>query len=66
MKLPPRIQYLLIAALALAAIALAIPALHDSNTARILRGDCGPLQWMGNSLRVGRGAAGFNCPPLKP
>ena len=42
MKIPDRVQWILIALLVIAAIAFAIPAMHNSNIAKSLRGECGP------------------------
>jgi hypothetical protein len=56
MKMPSRVQWLLIAVLAVAAVALAIPAMHDTPIEKFFRGECGPP----HSGRY------FSCPPKDP
>jgi hypothetical protein len=53
MKIPPRVQWLLIAVLGVAAVAFAIPAMHDTPIEKFFRGECGPAH----------GGRYFSCPP---
>ncbi len=45
-----RVQLLIVALLLAIAVAFAIPAMHDSNIEKMLRGECklAPIGWIGN------------------